>query len=267
MRFAPNSLYGLGELGTAVMGEAAGWLKRLEFSAVALVAALRPSTYDSRMLAVTARQIYFSAWQVLFWFTLAAGALSYVVIRITLRTMVQYGLEEYAIELVVRALVLELLPLGVALFVGLRSGAAINTEITLFHIRGVLEELQRSGGDPMRHELVPRLIGSVIAVTCLTLVNVAIALLVLYFLAFGVSPAGLSAFLRETGGVLGPTVVLATSLKILLFGGAVAIIPITAALAIPRDMRLAPVAVLSGMVRLMIALAVIEGVFLAALYV
>jgi phospholipid/cholesterol/gamma-HCH transport system permease protein len=143
---------------------------------------------------------------------------------------------------------------------------AINTEIALFHIRGVLAGLERTGGDPLRHELVPRLIGSVIAVAALTLVNAAIALVLLYFLAFGASPAGLAAFLRETGGTLGPAEVIGAALRTLLFGGAVAIIPITAALAIPRDMRLAPMAVLSGMVRLMIALAAIEGVFLAALY-
>jgi len=44
------------------------------------------------------------------------------------------------------------------------------------------------------------------------------------------------------------------------------VIPIGAALATPRDLRLAPVAVLRGMVRLVLALALIEGAFLAVTY-
>jgi len=266
MRPAPPSLYGLGELGTAAFGEAAGWWRSIHFGAMTLVTGLTPSAWDAPMRAVAARQIYFSAWQVLGGFTLAGVLGAWVLIRITVAAARDYGLEPYVTELVLRVLLLELIPVGTAIFVGLRSGAAISTEVAIFHARGDLEALEKAGGDPLRHELVPRVIASVVAVMALALLNAAIALAMLYFMEFGTSPAGLPIFLRETGDVLSPVIALGAVLKLFLFGAVVAIIPISAAISMPREMRLVPVAVLTAMVRLMIALAVIEGAFLAAVY-
>lgn len=262
-----DTLRGLGELGGSVVGEAAGWWRVLHFGAVAFVTGLSPIAYDARARSVAAKQIYFSAWQVLTGFTLSCALLSLVVIRITIDTAEAYGVAQYAVQLVVRVLVLELVPLAVALFVALRSGAAIATEISIFHIRGDLERLAREGADPLRHELMPRVVGTMVAVMSLAFVNCAIALVVLYFEVYGFSPWGMDNFLNVTGSVFGPAAVFGTALKTLLFGAAVAAIPITEALATPRDMRLAPVAVLRAMVRIMIALALIEGVFLAVTYV
>lgn len=264
---ASGSLRGLTEMGSAVMGEATGWWRALRFGAIMLVTGLSPAAYDARARAVAAKQIYFSAWQVIGWFTLACALLSIVLIRIVIDTAHAYGVSQYALQLVVRTLVLEGVPLAVALFVALRSGAAIATEVSIFHIRGDLERLAREGADPLRHELMPRVMGTMVAVMALSFVNSGLALVVLYFEAFGLSPWGVPEFLNVIGLVFGPLALLGTALKTLLFGAAVAVIPITEALATPRDMRLAPVAVLRGMVRLMIALALIEGVFLAVTYV
>ena len=216
---------------------------------------------------MAASQIYFSAWQILPGFTLVCAALSWVLIRIVLRISNEYGLSGYALELTVRVLVLELIPLFAALFVGLRSGAAINTEVVLMHIRGDLDALQRAGRDPLRHELVPRVIGSAVAVTLLAFLNCAVALLLTYYVMYGASPWGLPQFLRITGEVFSPLATIGLGLKTLLFGVVVAAIPITSALAVPRLQRMAPVAVMRGMVSLMLALVVIEGTFLAITYV
>jgi len=84
-------------------------------------------------------------WQVLPGFTLFAALLGTVVVEITLRTAWQFGLEQYALELTFRALVLELMPLLTALFVALRSGAAISTEIALMRVAGDFHDLQSAG--------------------------------------------------------------------------------------------------------------------------
>jgi phospholipid/cholesterol/gamma-HCH transport system permease protein len=265
MRTAPP-IRGLGELSSAFLGEAVSWWRILQFGALALVTALSPAAYDRATLVVTARQIYFSAWQILAGFTLAAAILSVVLIRIVIQTAQELGLSVYALELIVRVLVVDLLPLFAALFVALRSGAAINTEVALFHIHGDLEALVRSGGDPLRHELVPRVIGSVVAVGVLTCVTGTLALALAYFELYGLSPWGIPQFTRVTGEVFEPVLVAGLALKTLLFGASVAVIPISAALASPRVLRFAPVAVLRGMVRLIIALALIEGAFLLLLY-
>jgi len=242
-------------------------LRRAGFAAVAFATALSPSAYDAAARRVAARQIYFSAWQILPGFTLACAALSWVLIRIVLSSSNAYGLSAYALELTVRVLVLELIPLFAALFVGLRSGAAINTEVVLMHIRGDLDAQQRAGRDPLRHELVPRVLGSAVAVMLLAYLNCAVALLLTYFEMYGISPWGLPQFLRITGEVFAPVATIGLAIKTLLFGIAVAVIPITSALAVPRLQRMAAVAVLRGMVSLVFALVAIEGSFLAIMYV
>lgn len=261
-----QTLRGLDELGNAVFSEATGWWRALHFGAMILVTGLVPAAYDARARKVASEQIHFSAWQVLGGFTLVCGLLSFGLIRITIDAAEAYGVAQYAVQLVVSVLVLELVPLSVALFVALRSGAAIATEVAIFHIRGDLERLVHEGADPLRHELMPRIMGTMVAVMTLSAVNGALALVILYFETYGFSPWGVPEFLRTTGSVFSAAVVFGTALKTLLFGGAVAVIPISEALATPRDLDLAPVAVLRAMVRTMIALALIEGLFVAAEY-
>ncbi len=256
-----------GEFGGAFLAWCASWWRVFHFGALALVMALSPATYDRENRSVTARQIYFTAWQVLPWFTLLSALLSMVLIRIVVVTAASYGLSQHALEMVVRVLVLELIPLFAALFVALRSGAAINTEVALMHIRGYFEAMRGAGTDPLRRELVPRVIGSAVSVVALAAVSGAIALVLAYIGVYGFSPWGLASYTRTVGLVFDLQVTFGLALKILLFGLAVAVIPIIASLETPREIRLAPVAVLRGMVRLFIVLMLIEGASLAVKYI
>ena len=271
MRQAPSPPRGIvsvpENLGTAFLGWGASWWRVFHFGALACVLALAPATYDRANRSVTAKQIYFTAWQILPGFTLLSALLSMVLIRIVVVTAASYGLSQYALEMVVRVLVLELIPLAAALFVALRSGSAINTEVALMHIRGDFESLRRAGADPLRRELVPRVIGSAVSVVALAAVSGAIALVLAYFGVYGFSPWGLAGFTRTFGQVFDAQVTMGLALKTLLFGLAVAVIPITASLETPRELRLAPVAVLRGMVRLFLVLVLLEGAFLAVKYI
>lgn len=251
----------------ALAAWAAGWWRVLHFGATSLVMAASPSAYDRATGGLMARQIYYTAWQILPGFLAVCSVLSYMVISIVVLAAGGYGLAEYALNIVVRVLVLELIPVFVALFVALRSGAAINTEVALMHIRGDLEALQRSGADPMRHELVPRVMGSAVSVVALTVIGGALALVLAYFAMYGLSSGGLGDYADVVGQVFDLQVTLGLGLKALFFGLAVAIIPITASLEVPREMRFAPIAVLSGMVRLFLTLALIEGASLALKYI
>src|SRR6478752_6786788 len=95
----------------------ASWWRVFHFGAKALVMAASPSAYDRATSNLMARQIYFTAWQILPGFLLVCAILSYMVIRIVIMAAVSYGLEDYALDLVVRVLMLELIPMFVALFV------------------------------------------------------------------------------------------------------------------------------------------------------
>ena len=256
-----------GELGAAFLGWCASWWRVFHFGALALVMAFSPATYDKENRSVTAKQIYFTAWQILPWFTLLSALLSVVLIRIVVVTALSYGLSQYALAMVVRMLVLELIPLFAALFVALRSGAAINTEVTLMHIRGDFDAQRRAGVDPLRRELVPRVIGSAVSVVALATISGVIALVLAYIGIYGFSPWGLAGYTRTVGQVFDLQVTMGLALKTLLFGLAVAVIPITASLESPREVRLAPVAVLRGMVRLFLALVLLEGASLTVKYI
>ena len=117
-----------GEIGAGLLGWLASWWQVFHFGALALVLALSPATYDKPTRSVTSKQIYFTAWQILPWYALLSALISMVLIRIVVTTAENYGLSQYALGMVVRVLVLEMIPLAAALFVALRSGTAINTD-------------------------------------------------------------------------------------------------------------------------------------------
>lgn len=248
-------------LGTIARAGLADAWDSLRLAGDALAAALSPSTYTPRLRAAAARQLCLAAWRVLPGVALVCALLSYVVIRIVAGTARDFGLSEFALDIFARVLVLELIPLFVALFVALRSGAAIGTEIALLRSGAV------PGGEPRRADLLARGMGNGIAVLVLTAAGCAVALAVAYVGQYGLSPWGHAAFSRALGQVLHPLVLAGLALKVALFAVAVAVIPVAAILGAPRSPRSVPEAAPRGLVRLFVGLALVEAVWLAAEYV
>jgi phospholipid/cholesterol/gamma-HCH transport system permease protein len=178
-----------------------------------------------------------------------------------------FGLSDYALEMTVRVLVMELIPLLTAFFVALRSGAAINTEVALMHIHNELTALEHNGVDPMRFELIPRIIGSSVSVLALTAVSISVALMMAFVLVYGLQPGALADFAQVMARVFAPLTVLGLWLKVFLFGLAVAVIPISAGISVPKKLFFAPISVLQGMVRLFFFLMLVEVGSLALRYI
>jgi phospholipid/cholesterol/gamma-HCH transport system permease protein len=243
------------------------WGRLARFAGVAVAATVSPASYSGATRAVAVRQIYFTALQILPAFLLFTLLFSAVLIQITISVARQFGLAQHALELILRFLVLELTPLLTALFVALRSGAAIATEIALMRVAGELETLERAGGDPMRAEFVPRVAAAALSVASLTVFACALTVVLAYVGIYGFSPWGLEEFTRVVGRVFGAPTLAGFALKCMLFGAAVAVIPIAAGLEADRRAKTAPVAVLGGMVRLFFVLGMIEVVSLAARYI
>ena len=241
---------------------AASWWRMLLLGAIALVLALSPSTYTREHRIATSRQIYLGAWQVLPWFTALSALVSLVIIRIVLVTALSYGLSRFALEMVVRVLVLELIPLSAALFVALRAGLAFNA--------AALEPL---GADQsvvtaqkLRRDLVAEVIGNAFAVLSLAIVSSVLVLVLAYLNVYGVSPWGLDDYTRTVGRVFEPTVTIGFALKTVLFGFAVAVIPAAAILEIQRFGRESSSTMQPGAVRLLFVLLLIEAASLAVKY-
>jgi phospholipid/cholesterol/gamma-HCH transport system permease protein len=243
------------------------WGRATRFAFAVVAAVLSPKLYTPRARIATTHQIYFTAWQVLPGFTLFAAALGVVVVEITVHTARQFGLDRYALELIFRALVLELMPLLTALFVALRSGSAISTEIALLRVAGEFHDLDTAGIEPFERDFVPRVAAAAVSVFALTTLACLFVLALSYVVMYGVSPWGFDPYTRTVARVFTPLALGALVVKCIAFGVAVAVIPISAGLDATREVSSAPGAVMGGMVRLFFALGLIEIVALALKYV
>lgn len=248
--------------GRHVARYAASWWRMLLLGAIALVLTFSPSTYTRRHRIATARQIYLGAWQVLPWFTALAALVSLVVIRIVLVTALSYGLSRFALEMVVRVLVLELIPLSAALFVALRAGLAFSA--------AELEPLAEDQADvalwQQRRDLVAEVSGNAFAVLTLAIVSSVLVLVLAYLNVYGLSPWGLDDYTRTVGRVFEPMVSIGFALKTILFGLAVAVIPAAAILETRRFGAGAFSTMQPGAVRLLFVLLLIEAASLAIKY-
>jgi phospholipid/cholesterol/gamma-HCH transport system permease protein len=206
------------------------WWHVARVGAVIMVLSLSPSTYDRANRRALARHVYLGTAPFLPWFALMSAIISVVLIRIVVVTAMSYGLSQYALEMVIRVLVIELIPLTAALFVALRSTVPSGAALIQMHERGELLALQRSGIDPLRREVLPRALAGIFAVVTLAAVSCAIAVLLAYFAVYGFTIGGLRGFTRVVGQIFDPGVTLILTLKTLFFSLAVALIPVSALL-------------------------------------
>jgi phospholipid/cholesterol/gamma-HCH transport system permease protein len=224
------------------------WWHIIHFGAVMLVLALSPSSYRRTIRAQFAEHIYSNTWQVLPWFTVLCALISLVVTRIVVVTAQSYGLSNYALEMVVRVLVLELIPLSAALFVVLNMGFFKSLTINRFD-------------DPI--DFLPQVIGSMFSVLTLAAVSSTLTLILSYLVVYGFSPWGFGEYTRMVGRVFDPMVVLIFSIKSVLFSLAVAMIPLASSL--QTDVSDTPMP--HGTVRLFLVLVLIEAGTLAIKYI
>jgi phospholipid/cholesterol/gamma-HCH transport system permease protein len=220
------------KMGTFGMGVARwmlGWWDIVYFGAQALVIALSPSSYRAHTAGIVARHIYLSVGSILPWYSVLAAVVSLVITRIVVVTALSYGLSQYALEMVVRVLVLELLPISAAIFVALRYMAPISSDIATMQRESHLASW-RDDQTVLRDELMPRVLAGVVSVLTLTAVSAVLALIIAYVVVYGLSPWGFDAYTRMVGRVFGPAIALGFAVKSLLFSLAVGVIPIAASM-------------------------------------
>jgi len=203
-----------------------GWWQIIHVGAQILVLALSPSSYRQSQRQVMARNIYMATAPLLPGFTVLSALISVIIIRIVIATTLTYGLSQYALELLIRTLVLELLPLSVALFVAVRYTMPQGKSVRDMRSRGDFDALWRAGGDPARDELLPRVGAGVFAVVLLAAVSCFVALALTYLNVYGFRTWGFQGYTRSVGQVFSPVVTLIFCLKTLFFSLAVSLIPI-----------------------------------------
>src|SRR3989344_2863192 len=162
-----------------------------------------------------------------------------------------------ALELVIRVLVLELIPLTAALFVAMRCTIPNGSQITRLRQTGRFDALRAHGSDPARIELLPRVIAGVFACITLAALSCVVALVLAYLGVYGFNLAGLPSYTRMFGQVFTPSVTMVFALKTVFISLAVALIPMAAGLYDTGD-RTQPDSELGGLARMFAVLLMIE---------
>ena len=238
-----------------------GWWRIVHFGAVVGVMALSPGSYSRPQQTAIARHMVLDTAPVLVWFTLLSSLLSVVISRIVVVTALSYGLTQYALEMLVRVLVIEIIPLTAALFVAVRCTMPHGEELAAMRLRGDLNRMRDRGLDPMRHEVLPRAVAGLFSVAMLSVLAGAVALVLAYLATYGFTLWALEGYTRTVGRVFSPTVVVVFLLKALLFSLAVVLVPMGSALYDPTRSRMS--AEVRGLVRLFALVLLIEAASLA----
>jgi len=110
-----SSLQGaIGAAGRAGVQWSTSWWHVVRVGALVIVLALSPSTYLATNRRALLQHIYLGTAPLIAWFSVLSALVSLVLIRIVIVTAASYGLGQYALEMVIRVLVLELIPLTAA---------------------------------------------------------------------------------------------------------------------------------------------------------
>jgi phospholipid/cholesterol/gamma-HCH transport system permease protein len=210
----------------------ASWWRIARFALMIFSVALTPSTYSRANREAIARQLVLASSANLLWFTVLASLISVVLIRIVVVTALSYGLSKYALEMVVRVLVLELIPLTAALFVALRSTLPDGVDFAEQRASNA-RQARRSGKEvppqdmaTLRHEFLPRVLAGLFSVWLLAAVSCVTALVLAYITIYGFTPWALSGYTRVVGQIFNPAVAMILMLKVFFFSLAVALIPL-----------------------------------------
>ena len=242
------------------------WWQLVHLGAVILVLTLSPSSYSRESRAVLGQHIYINTAPILLGFSLLCALVTVVITRIVLVTALSYGLSQYALQVVIRVLVLELIPLTAALFVALRCTIPDGAELTAMQASGELDEMRRQGVEPMRREVLPRVVAGMFSGITLAALSCVVALMVAYVAVYGFAVSGLAGYTRLFGQVFSPAVTLIFVLKTVFFCLAVSLIPMASALYGMRDASVRTSAEMRGLVRMFAVILLIEVASLVGNY-
>jgi phospholipid/cholesterol/gamma-HCH transport system permease protein len=229
--------------GTTRRFSAIGGPARFAFEAIAAIPSL-PGAGRRVALRILLNQLRFTALQAVPLIVLLSGLLSFVVIRTTGQFA---GLGEFVGTLMVVTIVQLLGPLLTALAVAGRSGTAITAELATNTVLGEIRALEAIGIDPYHYLVLPRLAGSVVSVTILTILFDVVALFVGY-LATSVNQASGGRYMTSVLGALDTSDVVLTITKGILFGIVIGLLPSYHGLKVTRGPTEIPQAVTRGTV-------------------
>jgi phospholipid/cholesterol/gamma-HCH transport system permease protein len=230
----------------------------LVFSNQVMTRTLSRKTYNSATRMVLINQIYFTSVQILPLFLFISVIFGSLLVGIVFQAIKNFGLAEYLGKILMGFVVTELSPFITVLLIALRSSSAINTEIAVMKFNKELRTLDAFQIDVVNYLFVPRIISGIVSVVLLSALF-AISVLFSGFLFlkvfFGMSIDVYAADLLNSA-VFSDIVIM--FFKCVTFGFFITLIPIRLGLMASDELTSIPVSVLNGMVKVFIAIVVIE---------
>jgi len=228
------------------------------FTFICFIHLINPKSYSPAMLMVLVKQIYFTAVTIIPLFTMMAIIFGSIIIGVVISLASVYGLQDSIGSILITFSVDEFAPFFTALLISLRSGTAVNTEISVMSVNNELNTLKEYKIDLINYLFLPRIISGIISVTSLSILFALIMLSSGYLFTLFYMNMDFHTYssLLLTAIELSDVIILLS--KGIAFGFVAMIIPIYSGLNTANSYTAIPISVLNGMVKLFIALFIIE---------
>ena len=245
-------------IGRSTLNTSVSLRNTLTFAVQVVIHLFDLRTYNSASRMVFINQFYFTSVQILPLFLFVAVIFGSLVNGMAFQVIKNLGLNEYLGRLLMGFVVTEVAPFVTVLLIALRSSSAINAEVAVMKVNRELNTLDTFNIDLIDYLFVPRILSGILSMVLLSslfsLVVLAIGLLVSSAI-FGTSVDAYVDTLLQSASLLDIVIVL---FKCATFGFFITLIPIRLGLNASRELTSIPVAVLNGMVKVFLAIVIIE---------
>jgi phospholipid/cholesterol/gamma-HCH transport system permease protein len=245
-------------VGRTALNTSVFFRQALTFTVKIILRLFNLRAYNSASRMVFINQFYFTAVQILPLFLFVAVIFGSMVNGMAFQAIKNLGLSDYLGRLLMGFIVTEISPFVTVLLIALRSSSAINAEIAVMKVNCELYTLQTFNIDLIDYLFVPRILNGMLSMVFLSslfsLVVLSIGLLVSSVI-FGTSVDAYLDTLLQSASASDMIIVL---LKSATFGFFITLIPIRQGLNASQELTSIPIAVLNGMVKVFLAIVVIE---------
>ncbi len=233
------------------------FLRHLAAVAAAVTAAsFRRGTFRRTVRNVLARQVLFTGYEAVRFVSLLAFLIGISVVVQAQVWLVRAGQAALLGPVLVMVVIREIGPLLVNFVVIGRSGTAIATELGNMKVSGEVKVLDSLGLDPFIYLVVPRVLGVVISVFCLTILFITVSFGSGYLsgVILGASTGSWRFFVRSVFGAVAPEDIFNLLAKTLVPGLLTGVICCTEGLGVSRAITEVPQAATRAVVRSVTAL-------------
>ncbi len=229
---------------------------------------IRPSTWRAAVRNVLARQILFTAVEAVLFISFVALLVGISVVVQAQVWLTRFGQRGLLGDVLVMVIVREAAPLLTNFVVIGRSGTAIATELATMKVSGQIQVLDSQGVEPFIYLAVPRVVGVMLSVFCLTFVFIVVSFASGYMtgLMLGADPDPPALFMRNVFRAMHTPAVVSVAAKTIIPGLATSAICCIEGLSVTSAMTEVPQAGTKALVRSVAALFLTSAVVSLLMY-